>query len=297
MSFPLKIKVIIALLLSYSISRADFNLPNCPAISNASNFLTATGVSCATLKDFNDIYSFINAIAGLPPEFPKVFINKNSYTGWTTFGNLMYLDEDQMLFGQKRENFKRRLIWLHEIGHLVFQELLKKDFPELKCFTDYMKKDADLKWAAKNPLLNTDKKIDLSFTLQCARARDIQKPYTELFADFIMAIAASDSAAPFEAYHRPSIPALDILRFKLGSFSEKSDTNSCVNSDEHTFFTSVRFKIGQKFLKTEKTNIDKKKIILKFYKILSKDLLAYWKKDQKLPDCKIANQVLIDNLK
>lgn len=152
------------------------------------------------------------------------------------------------------------------------------------------------KWGAKDPLLNTNKKLDSSFTIQCGRVRDIQKPYTELFADFIMAIAVSDQSAPFEAYHTPSVPASDILRFKLGSFSEKSDGSSCVNSDEHTFFTSVRYRIGQKFLKTPNTNADKKVSILQFYKIISNDLLAYWKKDQTLPDCKTANKNLSDRL-
>lgn len=293
MTLPLKIIAIV--LLSYSVSLAEFSSPHCPSILN-SNFLVASDVSCTTLKDFNSIYTTLKEIADFPSEYPRVFINKNSYNGWTTFGNLMYLDEDQMLFGEKRENSKRRLIWLHEMGHLVFQELLQKDFPELKCFIDYMKKDADLKWLAKDPLLNTDKNLETFFTMQCGQAREIQKPYTELFADFMMALAASDTSAPFEAYHTAAVPLKDLARFKLGSFAKKSSVSTCTNSDEHTFFTSVRYKIGQKILKSAKTNSEKKMAISQFYKILSDDLLAYWKKNKLLPDCKIANQNQEDRL-
>ena len=287
----------VLLTLSYCLGATQFSQPACSGIENSDKFLVSEGVSCDTIQDFNNLYYSLTKISTLPEKTPRIFINKNSYSGWTTFGNLMYLDEDQLLFGKKRTLQMRQMIWLHELGHLVFQELLKKDFTEINQVVEYMKKDADLKWKNKNPDLNTDKELSKFWCANCGAARDIQKPYAELFADFISALATSDPATPFEAYHTNEMNKTDLQRFKLASFGEQSNLDSCSDTDEHFYFSSVRYRIGQKFIIQAKTFPQKKKAVLDFYEILQKDLIRYWQKDKKLPSCKLANQNLLEVLK
>ena len=197
-----------------------------------------------------------------------------------------------MAWNQPKTDSQRDMVWMHELGHLVFQEMLRKDFKELDCFTKYMEKDADMKWTNKNPFYDSSKVIESSWSPLCKYARDLQIAYSELFADYVVAIVLSDSTAPLKYMLSKSAPQNEQTKILLYDFGSQHNLDSC-NDDPHFYFAPVRSVIGSKYFPIRQS---KTQMIMMLYNVLKNDLLFYATNSQSLSDCKSANLRLIPKI-
>lgn len=278
------------LLLSKTVYSSEFSIPACSELKNPNSFLIQKGVSCETLENFEDKFQTILKTTNQLLPFPKVFVSLKAQEAWSTFGNLLHISQTQMAWGQIKTNTHRDMVWMHEVGHLVFQQMLEADFKQISCFKKYMQQDANEKWKARNPFLNTDKVLAQPWSSECSSARDLQKAYTEIFADFIVSIVLDDPSAPVKYMKSSAAPQAEITKVELYDFGKNHLLETCINEDPHFYFAPVRGIVGKKFLSGK---FEKEEAIREFYRVVKEDILSYGDNNKQLGDCKIASKQFI----
>jgi hypothetical protein len=275
---------------SRTVYSSEFILPICTELKNSNSFLIQKGVSCETLKNFEDKFQIILKTINHPIPFPKVFVSLNAQEAWSTYGNLLHISQTQMAWGQVKTNSQRDMVWMHEIGHLVFQQMLESDFKKLSCFKKYMQQDANEKWKARNPFLNTDKALAQLWSTECSSARDLQVAYSEIFADFIVSLTLGDPRAPVKYMKSSAAPQTETAKVELYDFSKNHLVENCINEDPHFYFAPVRGAVGKKFLSGKS---EKDEAVKEFYRVIKEDILSYGDNNKLLGDCKIASKQFI----
>ncbi|MDD4974123.1 MAG: hypothetical protein PHY93_07210 [Bacteriovorax sp.] len=272
---------------------SDYSIPICKNLVRPQSFLVDSGVTCESIERFEKIFQTVQRSLGLPSSFPRVFFKSTGYESWSTFGNLILVNQRQMSWDQAKTNDQRDMVWIHEIGHLVFQEMLKKDFKELDCFTKYMEQDAEEKWRNKNPLFDTSKILNSFWSSKCKNARDLQTSYSELFADFIVSTVLNDINAPLKYMQNLNTPQSEQIKILLYDFGSQHPIDTCLNEDPHFYFAPSRSVIGSRYFPVKRA----KNNVIELYNVLKDDLLLYNSKGQSLSDCKVANLRLIPKIK
>lgn len=247
------------------------------------------GLQCSDAESVWKLFEDVKKVTGVNSIHARVFLQKNGYDAWSTFGGLMYINKTQMLFGKPRTEQHSKLVWVHEIGHLVFNEMLRSSFPEISCFSEYQKKDAELKWEAKDPTLDTDKTLAHFWNETCLLGREIQKPYSELFADIFLSVYRQSLSAPAEAMKMPHLQKREMEKANGYDFAKLTPMEDC-EQNEHFYFSPTRYKIGKQLLRFPLNREENKQLLSKVFELLKNDLLKNWKQQRKVPsDCKAAN--------
>lgn len=229
---------------------------------NTANFLAGEGVGCDSVKAFTNLYNHVKEIAPLSNQLSQVIIEKRENGIEMAENNKLFLLE------KNRSEKYRNWTWIHEIGHLVFNNLIKKDFPEINCAYD--------------------EDINEQQSKSCLEVRSFLRSYNELFADFILVVTTSDIAATSAGNWTPP----HNLKF------DNANAKTCETNEffGHYDYSISRFAIGKKFVEGTTTLDQKRKAILDFYHFLLADLQSNWQSSKIRPDCYIANERLLKRL-
>jgi hypothetical protein len=201
-----------------------------------------------------------------------------------------------MAWEQVRPQMQNDKIWAHEIGHTFFATWLATDFEPIRGFRDYLVENTKLISQAANPKLDTTQQMNSKWQKVFGKARDIQVPYTELFADLTGVLFADDPMAMTTAMASPNMPANSKAETAYYGFSGEYDVAKWNASEVHYYFAPVRAFIGKRFLHFPMTSSQKASVLRTVYHACLHDIKKYWNSNQSLPGVAEANLSLIDTL-
>lgn len=278
-------------------AQAEFKKANCTGIKpqHFSQVFLEAGSTCSTAekiqKQLNIIKRFANIYA-----IPTLFVQKQSYESFGTFGGVIVLNQEQQAWDRVRPQEQNEKIWLHELGHVYFSHRLVEDFPAIQGFANYMKDAARLAVETSNPYTDDLPQLGSKWKPEFALARDIQAPYNELFADLVAVLAADDPLVMTKAMQSPGMPEKAKKETAYYGFAGKYDVKKWNESNPHFFFAPARAYIGQKYLKWPLDEGRKEMMLMKLYTTCMLEIKKHWAKNKKLPSSSEANQSLIKAL-
>jgi hypothetical protein len=277
--------------------RDQFKQAKCQGIPSEtfSRAFLQKGVDCKALAQVQKVASAIHAFA--PFQSPiTLFLNREDYDSYTNIGRLTVLNHHQMSWGQVKPEEKTELIWAHELGHTLFNDLLIESFTPILPFRDYMAESAKLITAAKNPELNTAGTLKDKWKTELADVRDLQVPYNELFADLVAVLFAEDALAMQNAMLAPGMPKKKKTEMRYFAFKGDYDLSTWAESEEHYFFAPARAYIGKRFLLWPLTAKAKQEVLRKVFEACLSEIKKHWEERKALPKPSEANKRLIEAL-
>lgn len=156
--------------------------------------------------------------------------------------------------------YQENMIWYHELGHVIFNDLSTAYIP--------------------SPLKFTDSNIGV---------------YSELFADFIALILTDNLDSTWASFSNQSKLTDGVLQFKKLSFAKENQDGTC-NGGGHLYFSFARPAIADHYFKQGMTSEQKKEAILDFFKFIYSEAIADELSGYNILDCSVANNKLIKNL-
>ena len=265
-----------------------FDFPRCPNIDN-SIFLIEPNVQCETLNLVLSIHQEIQKISPLPFPLSRILVYKYVSTHSVTMDNLVTLVEAKDI---NQTSEQRNIIWIHEMGHVIFHTLLKKDFDEFRKLAKKGMENSNKVWNSFNnykrpstPAANPDQNLEIFFD-----------PYNELFADFVTAVYTNNLDSTYSTFDKNNSSNKFLEKAKRLSFLNQNQDGICDETDQHFYFSFSRPVIGKKFLINIASTEEKKKAILNFYQFISKEWIENWKKYGSKIECEKANRELIEKL-
>lgn len=253
------------------------------------------GTGCDDLAKIEKVAARIQTFAELGTPL-TLFVNAKAYEAYTSFGRLIVLNARQMAWGKVRPQAQTEKIWAHELGHAVFNQLLSEQFPPIRPYRDFMAEKTKLIVNAQDPELDTEKTLEPQWTAAMAKARDIQVPYNELFADLVAALYAEDSSAMSKAMASPGMPRKKQEETRYYDFTGKYDVEKWEEEEVHYFFAPARAHIGKHFLSWPMTDQRKREVLRKIFDACLAEIRKNWEGNQSLPSPSAANRRLIESL-
>ncbi len=118
--------------LSSETAKSSFAHPKCEGIDNPV-FLIEDGVLCATLLRFSKIHTEVQTASPVAIPINKILFYKNYELEGIAYNNFLTLAEggDRALWPERQN-----LVWIHELGHAIFNNLLAADFAEHQAVVD-----------------------------------------------------------------------------------------------------------------------------------------------------------------
>ncbi len=276
---------------------AEFKKSTCASVVShdfAQVFLES-GVSCDTAEAIQRVLNQIKDFAGKEPPL-TLFVQSKSYNSFGTYGRLIVLNQQQQAWGGIRPQSQNEKIWAHEIGHSFFSTWLANDFEAIQGFRDYMKASGEIQTRKQDPNFDTTKELAPKWKSDFARARDIQVPYSELFADLIAVLYANDVMAMAQAMLAPAMPDAESAKTSYYAFTGKYALSAWDQSEVHYFFAPTRAYIGEHLLKFPMDTKQKTLVVQKVYQACLGEIQKYWKSSKALPSSAAANESLIQTL-
>lgn len=278
-------------------AQAEFKKAKCPAIrpQHFEQVFLEPGATCATAEKIQKQLNVIKRFANINA-IPALFVQKQSYESFGTFGGVIVLNQEQQAWDRTRPQEQNEKIWLHELGHFYFNHRLVEDFPAIQGFANYMKDAARLAVETSNPYTDDLPQLGSKWKPEFALARDIQAPYNELFADLVAVLATDDPLIMTKAMQSPGMPEKAKKETAYYGFAGKYDVKKWNESNPHFFFAPARAYIGQKYLKWPLDENRKETVLKKVYTTSLLEIKKYWAQNKKLPSSSEANQSLIKAL-
>lgn len=289
---------VVSLLLIFNpAAQASFEVSTCDKIDSAlfAKVFTESGTSCKTVSEIQEQLRSIKGFAGTNIPL-TLFLNAKSYDSYSTYGGLVVLNEVQQAWDNVRPPHQNKNIWSHELGHTFFMFRLGQDFKPIQGFRDYMKEHDLLVIAAKDPKVKTEAKMASKWNSDIGKARDLQAPYSELFADLVAVLAANDPMIMAKSMTSPFMPEQKKMETSYYAFAGKYDLNSWSVEDTHYYFAPTRAYIGEKLLKFPIDNSQKQLVLQKVYQACLQEIQKYWSSSKELPRAAEANKSFIKTL-
>lgn len=292
----ISLSCLFALLLPLSAS-AGFSAASCKGLPNEifSQVLLESGTTCATYEEIEKVARKIQAFAEF--ESPAIlFVNTRAYESYANFGRLIVLNHQQLAWKRVRPQAQTEKVWAHELGHLIFNDLLAKSFAPIHPFRDYMAESVKLIVGAKNPELDTYATLKDQWGPDLDKVRDLQVPYNEFFADLVATLFAEDSLAMTKAMLSPGMPESKKKETRYYGFAGSYNLKNWNETEVHYFFAPARAFVGKHFLRWPMTSAQKKNVLQKVFQACLQEISKNWAQQKSLPRPSEANKALIEAL-
>ena len=204
------------------ISFGQFGLSSCKKSEKIKQAYIQKSIQnpCDLLKEVNALIKRISTFSG-PIEPITLFLESPSYMAQTSISGLMLLSERQKGWEEVRSLKKSKLIWAHEYGHVIFNQWLLDSFTEIDDFYLFMAKHDSISIEKKDPYADNFEKVNKYWSQSARLGRDIQYPYSELFADIVGVLFANDKNAMATAMRVRGMDNENLKNIKLYSFDRE----------------------------------------------------------------------------
>lgn len=253
------------------------------------------GVTCASVRDFLSLMARLEPFLG-KSEPASVFFRKRSFEASADAAGVLVLAQEQVGWEQNRSVRQRASIWSHEIGHLAFSRRLAGDFAPFAKFRDYLLDAKKLIVAAKDPAFDGSAQLQKPWSKEFGEARDLHRPYSELFGDLVAVLEAESPDAMRTAMTLPGMPEKKRADTRYYDFSGVYEGESWTNTDSHFFFAPVRAAIGKKFLKFPMNTAAKAALLDRVYSVALAEIRRQWANGKTLDPPAKANREFISRL-
>lgn len=250
---------------------------------------------CKEVSEISSVFTSIRKFSG-STSLVALFLDRPSYMAQASISGLMLLSQRQKGWGEVRSLEKSKLIWEHEFGHIVFNEILIDKFPAILDFNRYMKAHDNFSIQNLDPTSDNYQHVKALWSEDAELARDIQKPYTELFADLVAVLFANDASAMRRAMTLEGMPKREKLKARLYDFNSDISLEDYTGDDEHLVFGPVRSHIGRQFLKFPMANKDKQTVLNIVATSMIEEMNQLWSTRTKPADFRALNLSLIERI-
>lgn len=230
---------------------------------------------------FKKILSFSGTIS------PSIlFLDAPAYPAQVSMSGVILLASRQKGWSEERDLKKSEVIWAHEIGHLIFNDWLKNSFPEIKPFATFMKEHDKFVISNSNPHEDYFSQAKNSWSQEAALVRDIQKPYSELFADVVAVFYKNDREALYKAYELKGMSAKARKERSQYSFKQITTLSNEDDKNIHFFFSPSRIDLAKKFMKFPLSASQKRSALKTIHEILVAEMKDLYR-EKKRPSDKV----------
>jgi hypothetical protein len=290
----MRCSLFIFILLLVGPARATFVASTCANIPSQdfSTVFLEDQVPCSSLSKIAQEFSEIKRFAGQEPPL-TLFVQAQSYNSFGTFGRMLVFNNQQKAWGGVRPQSQNEKIWAHEIGHTFFSTWLARDFKAISGFVEYMTASAEIQFRKRDPGFDTSKELASKWRSDFGKARDIQVPYNELFADLVGVLHSNDINAMADAMVAPGMPDTERAKVRFYAFGGKYELSKWDQTEAHFYFAPARTYIGEQFLRFPMTDEKKAAVLKRVYKACLSEIKRYWDSSKSLPSPADGNRTLI----
>jgi len=250
---------------------------------------------CRELNHINEVFLSIDKFANSNKRL-TIFLDKESYNASVSISGLILLSNRQKGWNEVRNLQKSKVIWAHEYGHVVFNDLMVKEFTPIKAFQRYMVEHDKFSIKKRKPLSDNFQRAKDYWSSEAELGRDIQKPYSELFADLIATLYAQNKSTMRDAMVVKGMDARSLELAKYYSFDENIGIGEYKGNDIHFVFGPVKSFIGKKLLKFPMSDQRKLEVVNVVSKAIFKELNRLWDNKLRPKNFDILNRKLIEAL-
>lgn len=275
----------------------SFEPLECPN-SNLIRFYVDTEIAtpCKELSEINIVFTSIRKFSGTTSPV-TLFLDRPSYMAQASISGLMLLSQRQKGWNETRNLEKSKLIWAHEFGHKVFNEKLINRFPAISDFHRYMVAHDEYSIQNLDPTSDNYQQVKSLWTQDAALARDIQKPYTELFADLVAVLYADDGSAMKKTMTLKGMPDNEKRKTRLYDFLANISLDEYTGNDVHLVFGPARSYIGSQLLNFPMSLQEKQNVLNLVASSMLEEMNQLWTTRTKPTDFESLNLSFIDRLR
>ena len=241
---------------------------------------------CKELEHLREVIKDINKFTHSKSSL-TLFLEKEDYTASVSASGLMILSNRQKGFKEVRDLKKTKIIWAHEYGHVIFNSFLSQNFKPFKEFEAYMLKHDEISIKNLTPHADNFKAVKSYWTANTERVRDIQKAFSETFADLIAVLYAEDISAMKKAMKVKGMGPTQLANLRYYDFDPEINNTIYKGLDEHFVLSPVKAYIGKHFLKFPMNYSQKQELANKVLNIFIKEIKMIWEHNTSLDFQKI----------
>ncbi len=257
---------------------------------------TEIATPCKELSEINTVFTSIRKFSGFTSPV-TLFLDRPSYMAQASISGLMLLSQRQKGWREVRNLEKSKLIWAHEFGHIVFNEIIINQFPAISDFHRYMVAHDEISIQSLNPTSDNFQQVKFLWTQEAGLARDILKPYTELFADLVAVLYANDGSAMKRAMTLNGMSEIEKYNARLYDFYAKIALDDYTGNDVHLVFGPARSYIGSHLLKFPMSLQQKQNVLSIVASSMLEEMNQLWTTRTKPTDFRSLNLSFIDRLR
>lgn len=277
---------------------AAFVSLNCTGTSkNFNEIFVDTGIKspCQEILNINSLFENIQDFSNTSTTI-TLFLDSPSYIAQTSISGMMLLAQRQKGWSEVRSLEKSKVIWAHEYGHIVFNEIMLTKFPAITSFYHYMFEHDQISIKKLLPMSDNYLQVQNLWSKDSELVRDIQKPYAELFADLVAVLYANNSSAMKNAMTVAGMTEGELLKTKLYDFNQDINFDDYTGSDPHLVLGPARSYIGKTILSFPMTKERKNKVLNIVGLAMISEMNGLWMKRFKPVDLLNINLSLINSI-